>query len=83
MTYYIEIPKSSGIKRKAKFWESDVTEKNGTWRIEKLKDEKDADKTVHKRATRKNYRDWIIFFSVGRRLSNFSQLFVFIGFHSI
>ena len=42
MTYYIEIRKSSGRKRKATFWESNVIEKQR--RVEKLKDEKDADK---------------------------------------
>ena len=63
MTYYTEIRKSSVRIRKAKFWESDVIEKkNETRRIEKLKDEKDADGTVHKRATKKNYGDSIIFF---------------------
>ena len=46
MTYYIENRRSSGRKRKAKFWESDVIEKNGTRGTEKLKDEKDADETV-------------------------------------
>ena len=54
MTYYTEIQKSSGRKRKAKFWESDVIgKKNETRRIGKLKGEKDADETVRKRTTRK------------------------------
>ena len=49
MTYYTEIQKRRRRKRKAKSWESDVIEKkNGTRRNEKLKDEKDADETVHK-----------------------------------
>ena len=53
MTYYIEILKSSRIKRKAKTWESDVLEKNGTRKIEKIKDEKDADETAQKRSDEK------------------------------
>ena len=67
MTNYIEIRKSSVRKRKKKFWESDVIEKNGTRRIEKLKDEKGADETLHKRATREISGNSINFF-VGRRL---------------
>ena len=56
-TYYIKIQKRRRRKRKAKSWESDVIEKKtGTRRIEKLKDEKDEDETVHKRATKKNYQ---------------------------
>ena len=53
MTYYNEIRKSSR-KRKAKTWESDVLEKNGTRRIEKIKDEKDADETAQKPSDEKN-----------------------------
>ena len=67
MTYYIENRNADGENEKQS-WESDVIEeKNGTRRIEKLKDEKDADETVHKRATRKSFNDSIIF-SVRRRL---------------
>ena len=54
MTYYIEIRKGSRRKRKAKNWESDVLEKYGTRRIEKLKDEKDADETAQKPSDKKN-----------------------------
>ena len=68
-TYYIKIQKRRRRKRKAKSRESDVIEKkNGTRRIEKLKDEKDADETVHKRATKKNINIIDHIFSVGRRL---------------
>ena len=35
--------------------------KNGTWKIEEIKDKKDTDKTVRRRATRKNYGNSIIF----------------------
>ena len=76
MTYYTEIRKSSVRIRKAKFWESDVIEKkNETRRIEKLKDEKDADGTVHKRATKKNYGDSIIFFLLAGGCANFHNFF--------
>ena len=68
MTYYTEIRKNSREKRKATFWESDVFEKkNGTRRIEKLKDEKDADKNGTYTSDEKNYGNSITFF-VGRRL---------------
>ena len=55
MTYYIEIRKRRRRKRKAKSWESNVIEekKNGTRRIEKLKDGKDAGETIRSRTTKK------------------------------
>ena len=55
MTYYTEIWKRSGRKRKAKFWESDVIEKkNRKTENCKVKERKKRGlKTVHKRATRK------------------------------
>ena len=55
-------------KRKAKIGESDVLGKNGTRRIEKLKDEKDADETAQNPATKKKLEEFDNFFSVGRRL---------------
>ena len=61
MTYYIEIQESSGSKPKRSFGRATLM-KNGTRRIEKLKDQNDADETVHKRATSKNYSDSIVFF---------------------
>ena len=63
MTYYIDIRKISRRKRKAKTWESDVLEKkNGTRRIEKMKDEKDADETAQKPSNEKKIEDVDKFF---------------------
>ena len=82
MTYYTEIWKSSGRKRKAKFWESAVIEKKKivTRKTKERKDEKDAGKTVHKRSTRKIMG--IRFFLAGG-CENFHNFFVLIEFHSI
>ena len=62
MIYYIEIRKSSRRKRKAKTRESDVLEKNGTRRIEKIKDENDADETAQKPSDEKKIEDVDKFF---------------------
>ena len=53
MTYFFEIRKQSKENEKRNFGRATLLKKNGTWRIEKLKDEKDADEMVIKRATRK------------------------------
>ena len=53
MTYNIEVWKSSGRKRKAKFWESGVNEKTEHGELKSERTKKDAGETVHKRATRK------------------------------
>ena len=62
MTYYIENRKNSEENEKRRFGRATLLKKkSGTRRIGKLEGEKDTDGTVHKRATRKNYKDSIIF----------------------
>ena len=64
MTYYNKIQKRRRRKRKAKSWESNVTEEKKivTRKTKERKDEKDAGKTVHKRSTRKIMGIRYIFF---------------------
>ena len=87
MTYYIENRKSSEENEKRSFGRAMLLrKKNGTRRIGKLKGEKDADETAHKRATRKIYMDSIFYVSIlllAGGCKNFHNFFVFIEFHSI
>ena len=54
MTYYTEIRKSIGENERRSFERVTLLRKKiGTRIIEIIKDEKDADETVHKRATKK------------------------------
>ena len=53
MTNYIENRKKSEENGNRSFGRATLLEKNGTRRIEKLNEERDADKMVHNRATRK------------------------------
>ena len=81
MTYYIENRKSSEENEKRSFGRETLLRKNGTRRIGKLKGEKDADETAHKRATRKIYRVSIfsvsIFLLLAGGCENFSTFYVY------
>ena len=62
MTYYIENRKSSEENEKRSFGRATLLRKKRNTENWKVKGQKDADETVHKRATRKNYSDSKIFF---------------------